>query len=367
MSADEPTVRLTEFQPATTPHRPFLVVVAGASAGDAREIADRPLLLGRAEDADLRLPDAGVSSRHCRVFRVATLVFVEDLGSTNDVFVDDVRVQGTAAVPLGATLRAGPAVVRLELRDPAEVRRDAEISQELARAADYVRSLLPAPVAAGPLRLDWRFVPSLQLGGDAFGYHELSPGRTALYLLDCCGHGARAALHAVSVMNVLRGRALPGVDFGRPSAVLEALCDVFPMEQHGGMYFTAWYGTYDAAAHRLTWACAGNPPPLLLRRDGTSESLGGRGLAIGLGPFRAFEERAAALAPGDRVCLFSDGVFEVTLSDGSAWTRRAFESVVADLAHAVPLRAEGIEAAVRPLMRGGFDDDVSLLVAEVAA
>jgi sigma-B regulation protein RsbU (phosphoserine phosphatase) len=41
---------------------------------------------------------------------------------------------------------------------------------ELAEAAHYVRSILPEPSEA-PLPIDWKYTPSTELGGDAFGYH----------------------------------------------------------------------------------------------------------------------------------------------------------------------------------------------------
>ena len=43
------------------------------------------------------------------------------------------------------------------------------------------------------MRTAWRFQPSTQLGGDAFGYHWLDEQRLAIYLLDVCGHGVTEA------------------------------------------------------------------------------------------------------------------------------------------------------------------------------
>ena len=47
------------------------------------------------------------------------------------------------------------------------------LANDLATAAHYVRSLLPPPQDIGSIRADWRFIPSAELGGDAFGYHSL--------------------------------------------------------------------------------------------------------------------------------------------------------------------------------------------------
>jgi sigma-B regulation protein RsbU (phosphoserine phosphatase) len=40
-----------------------------------------------------------------------------------------------------------------------------QLNQELAEAADYVRSILPAPLTDGDIQTDWRYVPSTSLGG----------------------------------------------------------------------------------------------------------------------------------------------------------------------------------------------------------
>src|SRR5436190_12910201 len=57
------------------------------------------------------------------------------------------------------------------------------LAEEVAQAARYVHSLLPGKLA-GDVHIDWRFVPSTQLGGDMFGYHWLDADHLAVYLLD---------------------------------------------------------------------------------------------------------------------------------------------------------------------------------------
>ena len=45
-------------------------------------------------------------------------------------------------------------------------------------------------------------------------------------------------MHSVTVLNVLRQRALPNVDFRNPSEVLANLNDMFQMDSHNGLLFT---------------------------------------------------------------------------------------------------------------------------------
>jgi len=60
---------------------------------------------------------------------------------------------------------------------------------------------------------EWFIVPSARVGGDAFGYGELDDDKFVSFLFDVSGHGIGAAMLSVSILNVLRQRALPGCDF----------------------------------------------------------------------------------------------------------------------------------------------------------
>ncbi|MFO0423110.1 MAG: response regulator, partial [Planctomycetia bacterium] len=53
------------------------------------------------------------------------------------------------------------------------------LAKDLATAAQYVRSLLPPPQQIDQVAADWRFIPSAELGGDAFGYHKLDDEHVA--------------------------------------------------------------------------------------------------------------------------------------------------------------------------------------------
>jgi sigma-B regulation protein RsbU (phosphoserine phosphatase) len=239
------------------------------------------------------------------------------------------------------------------------------LAAELAEAADYVRSLLPAPLG-GAIDIDWRFLPSTHLGGDAVGYHWVDPRHLALYVIDVCGHGVGAALLAVSVMHVLRTQALHGTDFLDPAAVLEKLNTAFPMDQHNGQYFTMWYGVYDSSARRIRFAGGGHPPAILISYDGGIQGpivrLGRPGLIIGAMADVTFEAAEADLPPGSRLFVFSDGAYEITRPDGSMLSLDEFEGMVTTLAGHHPRPLAALVAALRTL-RGAeqFEDDVSVM------
>lgn len=195
----------------------------------------------------------------------------------------------------------------------------ARLEEELADASRYIMSILPAPRHKDiheDIHTDWLLVPSTELGGDSFGYHEIDEDHFAIYLLDVCGHGVGAALLSVTVINVLRASALPQADFRNPSAVLAALNDAFPMERQNDMFFTIWYGVYRRSDRLLTYATAGHPPAIHLR-DQDDETVtasllvGEHSMAIGAFPGIEYGCETMAMEPGDRLLVLSDGTYEV--------------------------------------------------------
>ena len=239
------------------------------------------------------------------------------------------------------------------------------LAGELSQAAKYVVSLLPERLE-GDVRTDWLFIPSIELGGDAFGYHWLDANNFAMYLLDVCGHGVKAALLSISVMNVLRNQLLAATDFRSPSEVLGSLNNAFQMERNNDLYFTIWYGVYDKQARRLTYANGGHPPAILLA--GTSQqtaepiSLSKPGMIIGAFPGAPFKAEAKDLQEFSRLYIFSDGIYEVARPDGTMMKYSDFTDIlVSSTRGSGSVIAQTVDA-IRSV-RGGdqFEDDISIV------
>jgi sigma-B regulation protein RsbU (phosphoserine phosphatase) len=240
-----------------------------------------------------------------------------------------------------------------------------QLAEEIAQAAKYVKSLLPPPVKDGPVRIDWRFLPSTQLGGDAFGYHWLDKTHLAIYLLDVSGHGVGSSLLAVSVLNVLSQQTLARTDFFDPASVMRGLSSVFEMSRHSGKYFTLWYGVYDVPSRRLVFSGGGHPPALLLHgssaTDARFEELQPDGPVIGIGNLLPFENATVQLGPFARLLIYSDGAVEIAKPDGEMSTYEEFTAFVSQWQHCDDLMERILE---RSKQVGGADilaDDCSLV------
>ncbi len=182
---------------------------------------------------------------------------------------------------------------------------------ELADAASYIHSRLPPPLPdGGPVAADWLFVPSIELGGDAFDYFFVDKHRFVLYLLDVSGHGVGPSLFALAVLRCLREQGLPGVDFSDPSAVCKALNQRFPSQAYQGRYFTLFYAVMDLRTRTLRYVQAGHPPALL-QSDTGHQFLRSEGAMIGLMENLEYPAEQCQVEPGARLYVFSDGVYEV--------------------------------------------------------
>ncbi len=343
-----------------------LVGVEGLHAGKRIMLNAKPLRIGRSTDNDLVVAQAEVSSQHCQLtaFTSEPDALVTDLRSTNGSFVDGVRVQSSARLPNGGMLQLGQQVFRHEWLLKNELAQAQEHERDIDKARHYVQSLLPAPISIGGIQTDWVFQPSAQLGGDAFGYHHLGANLFAVYLVDVSGHGVGSAMHGVSVMNVLRQRALPGTDFAQPAQVLKSLNAMFQMEEHDGMYFSAWYGVYDTDSRKLRYASGGHHPSYLLcaSQPGLTP-LKTRNLVIGAMPDMEFVEAQVLVAPDSRLYIFSDGVFEVATRHGTQWAENDFLPLLSQAGPAGVTESERLYREVRQVARPGpLDDDFSLLV-----
>lgn len=73
-----------------------------------------PLVIGRAEDAGLRLADPAVSRHHARLSVSGGRCLVEDLGSRGGTFLGGVRLSGPVPAGPGDEIRLGGTVFRLE-------------------------------------------------------------------------------------------------------------------------------------------------------------------------------------------------------------------------------------------------------------
>lgn len=154
-----------------------------------------------------------------------------------------------------------------------------------------------------------------EIGGDWYAAVALANGCLGVAIGDVAGHGLDAVAHMASARFSLRALALNEI---RPAIVLDQLNQVVETFE-GTSMITAIYGVIDPNNKTWTYASAGHVPAVLRHADGTVRLIDeppDPPLGVGGSAFRA---QTVALAKGDILILYTDGLIErrtESLTDG---------------------------------------------------
>ena len=200
------------------------------------------------------------------------------------------------------------------------------LARELSLAREVQRRLLPQSIPhVEGVEVAAAEVPAREVGGDYYDVVRLGEDCLGVLVADVSGKGAAAAFYMAEMKGVFQvGSRLtraPGELLARAN---EALAPSFGR----GVFASAVYAVLDAEAGTLALARAGHTPAVLVRDgdrpDGGRWLLRGDGLAIGLdrdGALfrRTLREQAVALAPGDTLVLYTDGLVEARDAAGEEY------------------------------------------------
>jgi sigma-B regulation protein RsbU (phosphoserine phosphatase) len=111
-----------------------------------------------------------------------------------------------------------------------------------------------------------------------------------------------------------------GYRVATPARVAQRLSERFPFGETTQQYFTMIYGVLDAEQHRFRYISAGHPRMVHLRPGREPVLLDASGFPIGV-VADEYDEYVVDLAPGDRLCLYSDGIPEAMSPDETLFGR----------------------------------------------
>lgn len=261
---------------------------------------------------------------------------------------------------LQARVRAG---LRLHRLNQDLQKQQQLLEAELAEAAQYVRSILPPPLKA-PIQIQSKFIPSRQLGGDCFDYYWLTPDTLIFYLLDVSGHGLGAALPSVSILNMLRSQAFPGINYQHPHEVLNALNQQFTISPENPKYLTIWYGVYHLTRQELVYASAGHPPALMVSNADTDTvtPLKTPGLPLGLFTDCHYQSQTCKVELDQTLYVFSDGIYEVLQPNQKLLGVEGLSHILQDIHQQPSPDIDTLLARIRQCCPNpGFTDDLAIL------
>jgi len=182
------------------------------------------------------------------------------------------------------------------------------IEDQLKVAREVQSGLLPAaPPDVPGYDIAAVALPTWAIGGDYYDYVPLDGERLGLVVADVSGKGIPAALIMATFRAALRTEMRRQ---GEVAAVVGQLNRVVMESGDSSRFVTAVCGVLERPSGRFTYVNCGHNPPLLLRASGEADTLQEGGPALGLFPDLRFEVGTVALAPGDSLILYTDGVVE---------------------------------------------------------
>ncbi|PZT96965.1 MAG: serine/threonine protein phosphatase [Gordonia sp. (in: high G+C Gram-positive bacteria)] len=202
--------------------------------------------------------------------------------------------------------------------------RELERADDLDRAAEVQRQLLPPPLdGVHGYSVVSMCKPAYAVGGDFYD-HYLLDGGAMFTVADVMGKGLGAAILTASVRSALRGasQALDDVNPGiGPQEAVTMVASHLERDFAGTESFvTLFHGRLTASTGRVEYVDAGHGLALIARADGAVESLSGCGLPLGVLVGVSWESEAVTLEPGDTLVIVSDGLLDLLSEDSDAQT-----------------------------------------------
>lgn len=152
------------------------------------------------------------------------------------------------------------------------------------------------------------YKPLYDIGGDFYDFVAIDRHRLAVAVADVSGHGIAAALDSSTVKIALATAIQSGAE--KPDRVLTDM-GRFISRHVDFRFVSAVYVLIDFEKSTIQYATAGHPPAILLRKQAMKLiELESDGPLLGIDPTTVYASDTIDFQPGDRLFLYTDGVFE---------------------------------------------------------
>jgi sigma-B regulation protein RsbU (phosphoserine phosphatase) len=225
----------------------------------------------------------------------------------------------------------GRATHNLVLREQVQDAFDA-VDRELKAVAAIQRSLLPKKLPNIPgLDLAAFYHTSARAGGDYYDIYPLPGNLWGILIADVSGHGTPAAVLMAVTHSIVHSYPGPAAPPGEMlQYVNQRLSAAYTSDVEA--FVTAFYGVYDPATKKLTYANAGHPPPRLKRcSTGTLHTVDGeRSLPLGIFDGTTYPQQSVELIQGDQLLFYTDGITEAHNHAGEMYGTARLDGVLSN-------------------------------------
>ncbi len=228
------------------------------------------------------------------------------------------------------------------------------------------RRILPqvAPVVAG-YRLKLAYRPAFAVTGDYHDFFPRADGTVGTFIGDGSGHGPAASMLMAMMFTVLRTHDI----HTDPGRTLTAAGRMFHQLIPSDLFMTGVYLIL-APNGEVSWAAAGHHPPVLVTRRGVVNPIDYTfiGPVLGIDPGKQYETVHERIETGDRLILFTDGLYEARNAAGEQFSRpRIGQHIQYTMDDPLDEAIDGLVQKVTEHLSGAeFEDDFTVLGIERA-
>jgi serine phosphatase RsbU (regulator of sigma subunit)/putative methionine-R-sulfoxide reductase with GAF domain len=227
-----------------------------------------------------------------------------------DPGTDKLYLQKRLEMLTGIAQQTALAIQNDRLQSMAVVRERLEREFQIAR--EIQQTFLPSELPSHQnWKLDVRWRPAREVGGDFYDVFVLPDGRLAILVADVTDKGMSAALYMTVTRTLLRTVAQQLVT---PAEILSSVNELLLRDTPHGMYITAFLGLLDLKSGEFFYANAGHNLPICKHPDGQMVKLLKGGMPLGIMEGLSLSNHMLVLDRGDTVILFTDGVTEAYIA-----------------------------------------------------
>ena len=278
-------------------------------------------------------PDAGFhwKRREIDSFPVYVMIPKSAAAVTRNVLIGATAVLNAVALAFVAVLVGFviSAFVRRQIREQTE--------RDLKMATDIQTSAMPSVFPPFPDETAFdvyaRMKTAKEVGGDFYDFYFTGPRTFTFLVADVSGKGVPAAMFMMRAKTLLKSAAQTGKPLAQVVAETnDALCE----GNEANMFVTAWIGALHLDTGVVTYVNAGHNPPAWRSGGAVSFLRGAPGLVLGAMAGVPYRSHEVALAPGDALYLYTDGITEQPNAAGELFG----EARLLDLLKAAPARQQ---------------------------
>ncbi len=258
----------------------------------------------------------------------------------------------------------GSAIIHLEAHE------SRQLEQDLKNASEIQRILLPRSAPGlDNYQLAAAFSAAKLVSGDYYDYVPVDSRHSGVVIGDVCGKGIPASLIMAMCRSVLRSNSEGDLS---PANVLHAVNRLIFPDIREDMFISLLYLILEHDSGDVVMARAGHDPPLLCRRDQSSdvETLSPAGMAAGIDKGEVFDrivqDYRFTMQTGDVLLLYTDGATEMLDETGEEFGVGRLSDVLRES------HQQGADAVIEKILasleefsgRGQQNDDITLIAVE---